>query len=149
MTLLVENKKARLEYTFLDQFDAGIVLSGGEVKMLRAKRGSLTGAHVRIVNGQVLLLNAQIPAYPFSRNEEYDPIKTRHLLLHQSEIIKLIEAQKIKGYAIVPIGIFAGKRFIKVRIAVAKGKKEYERREEIKKRDLKREVSRDFKQKLR
>lgn len=149
MERLVENRKARAEYTILDQYDAGIMLSGGEVKMLRSHRGSLVGAHVRVVQGKVILLNAQIPAYPFSRNEDYEPTQTRTLLLHAKEILKLDEAQNTKGLSIIPLEIFAGKRFIKVRIAVAKGKKQYERREDIKKRDLQREVDKDFKKRIR
>lgn len=132
MKPLVENKRARAEYTFLDTMDAGIILSGGEVKMLRSKRGSLAGSHIRIVSGKALLLNAQIPPYPFSREEEYDPAHTRTLLMHKREILKLEDSQKNKGLSIIPMEIYAGKRFIKLRLAIAKGKKQYERREELK-----------------
>ena len=77
MEILIENKKARLEFFILESFEAGLKLTGSEVKMLRTKRGSLVGAHVRVLNGEAILLNAQIMAYPFARQEDYDPKQTR------------------------------------------------------------------------
>lgn len=145
MRVLIENKKARLEFTILDQFEAGIVLEGGEVKMLRLKRGSLVGAHVRVLNGKAVLLNAQIPPYPYMRQEEYDPKRSRTLLLHKSEILKLQESQETKGLALIPLAIGTSHNFIKVQVAIAKGKKMYERREELKKKDLQRDAERELK----
>lgn len=149
MQKLIENRKARAEYTILETYEAGLMLSGGEVKMLRSKRGSLSGAHIRIIGDSARLLNAQIPPYPYSRDEEYDPARTRKLLLHKKEIVKLGEMQKTKGLALIPLEIYAGKRFLKLRFGVGKGKKQYERREELKKRDLAREVERITKQRMR
>lgn len=149
MQILLENRRARAEYTFQETFEAGVQLIGGEVKMLRLKRGSLVGAHVRVIGGEAVLINAQIPAYDFSRTEEYDPKRTRKLLLHKKEILKLGEAQGMKGLSLIPTAIGLKRNHIKVTIAIAKGKKQYERREELKKRDLIREAERVTKQKVR
>jgi SsrA-binding protein len=149
METLIENKKARMEYFVVESFEAGMRLTGGEVKMLRLKRGSLVGAHIRVLNGEAVLLNAQILPYPYMRNEDYDPKRTRKLLLHKREILKLQESQETKGLAIIPLVIFLHKNFIKIKLAIAKGKKQYERREEIKKRDVQRETLRNEKLRLR
>lgn len=149
MKSFVENRKARAEYSIQETLEAGIMLSGGEVKMLRSGRGSLAGSYVRIMQGKAVLINAQIPAYPFSRQEDYEPTQTRTLLFHKHEIERLEQAQREKGLSLVPLEIYPSKRFIKVRVGIGKGKKQYERREEIRKRDLAREVMRDNKQKLR
>lgn len=145
MEVLVENRKARSEYFILETFEAGMQLTGSEVKMLRTKRGSLVGAHVRVLNGEALLLNAQILPYPFSRNDDYDPKRTRKLLLHKREILKLQESQHTKGLALIPLAIISKHNFIKVQFAIARGKKQYERREELRRRDLQRESERDLK----
>ena len=145
MEILIENKKARLEFFILESFEAGLKLTGSEVKMLRTKRGSLVGAHVRVLNGEAILLNAQIMAYPFARQEDYDPKQTRKLLLHKREILKIQEAQETKGLAIIPLAIILKHNFIKLQLAIARGKKQYERREELRRRDLQRESERELK----
>jgi SsrA-binding protein len=120
------------------------MLTGGEVKMLRGQHGSLAGSHVRLINDQPVLLNAQIPPYPYARNENYDPIRTRKLLLNKSEILKLQQAQQVKGHAIIALAIGLVGKHIKVEIAVARGRKKSDKRELIKKRDLDREASRNW-----
>lgn len=145
MEILIENKKAHLEFFILESFEAGLKLTGSEVKMLRTKRGSLVGAHVRVLNGEAILLNAQIMAYPFARQEDYDPKQTRKLLLHKREILKIQEAQETKGLAIIPLAIILKHNFIKLQLAIARGKKQYERREELRRRDLQRESERELK----
>ena len=145
MQILIENKKARLEFFILESFEAGLKLTGSEVKMLRAKRGSLVGAHVRVLNSEAILLNAQIMAYPFARQEDYDPKQTRKLLLHKREILKIQQAQETKGLAIIPLAIILKHNFIKLQLAIARGKKQYERREELRRRDLQRESERELK----
>lgn len=144
MTLLVENRRARAEYTILETYEAGLVLTGPEVKMLRLKRGSLVGSHVRILNGRPALLNMQIPPYPMARQVEYDPQRTRYLLLHKREVIKLQELQETKGLTLIPLEVYAGKRTIKVRVAVARGKKQHEKREELRRRDIQRDADRSL-----
>lgn len=149
MEVYLEHRRARAEYTILDTFEAGIVLFGGEVKMLRQRRGSLVGAHVRILGDGAALVNAQIPPYPYARESEYDPKRTRRLLLHKREILRLSEAQNTKGLALIPLEIYSSKRHIKLRFGIARGKKQYERREELRRRDIAREVEKDTKQRLR
>lgn len=145
MVLLLENRQARHEFELLETFEAGLVLLGGEVKMLRGKHGSLAGSHVRIIQGRPVLLNAQIPAYPYARSENYDPKRSRELLLKKSEILKLQQAQETKGLTLVPVNISLQGRFIKAKIAIARGKKLHDRRADIKKRDMDRQVAADLK----
>lgn len=136
MKPLIINKKARFDFEILDHVFAGVVLTGGEVKMLRGSHGSLQGSHVRIVRGEAWLLNAQIPPYPYARNEDYDPKRTRKLLLKSHEILQLQAIQDTKGKALIPTMIGLDGAFIKVEIGIARGKTQADRREAIKKRDL-------------
>lgn len=140
---LIFNKKAQYEYTVSKKFVAGVVLSGAEVKSLRLQQGSLTGSYIKEIGGELWLINAQINAYSFAKQEDYDPKRSRKLLLKKSEIAPLTEASKQKGFAIVPLAFFLSHNLIKLELALAKGKKEYEKREIIKKRDLERERRRD------
>ncbi|HKY74085.1 MAG TPA: SsrA-binding protein SmpB [Patescibacteria group bacterium] len=146
MELLIENRKARAENTLLEKFEAGIRLSGSEVKMVRLRRGSLVGSYVRVIQGDALLINMQIPPYPFARVEDYDPKRTRKLLLHKNEILKLQHAQDTKGLSLIPFAVILTKNLIKVQLAIARGKKLYERRDELRKRDLQRESEKDLKE---
>ena len=143
---LVFNKKAQYEYTISKKFIAGVVLSGAEVKSLRLQQASLNGSYIKEVGGELFLINAQINAYSFAKQENYDPKRSRKLLLKKSELEALIEASRQKCFAIIPIAFFLSHNLIKLEIALGKGKKEYEKRENIKKRDLQRELaSRDKK----
>lgn len=144
MLPLIVNRRARYEYEILDTFTAGLVLQGGEVKMLRGKHGSLAGSYVRVVGNKAVLLNAQIPPYPYSRQEDYEPLRTREILIKKHEMLLLKQAQETKGRTLVPLAIGLEGRFLKVEIAVARGKNTRDRRETIKKRDLDRELRRDF-----
>lgn len=139
---LVFNRKAQYEYAISKKFIAGVMLSGAEVKSLRLQQASLNGSYIKEIGGELFLLNAQINAYSFAKQEDYDPKRSRKLLLKKSEISALTEASKQKGFAIVPLAFFLSHNKIKLEIALAKGKKEYEKREVIKKRDLKRELGR-------
>jgi len=137
---LVFNKKAQYEYTISKKFIAGVVLSGAEVKSLRLQQASLNGSYIKEVSGELFLINAQVNGYSFAKQEDYDPKRSRKLLLKKSEVESLIEASKQKGFAIIPLAFFISHNRIKLELALAKGKKEYEKRENIKKRDLKREL---------
>ena len=137
---LVFNKKASYEYTIGKKFVAGVVLTGSEVKSLRLQQASLNGSHIKEIAGELFLLGAQINAYSFAKQEDYDPKRSRKLLLKKNEMEALIEASRQKGSAIVPLAFFLSRNRIKLELALAKGKKEYEKREVIKKRDLKREL---------
>lgn len=142
MKPLLFNKKARFDYEILDRVVAGLVLTGGEAKMLRGKHGSLQGSHVRIVGGQAWLLNAQIPPYPYARNDngEYDPIRTRKLLLKSHEILQLQAIQDTKGKALIPTMVGLDGAFIKVEVGIARGKTKGDKRATIRQRELDREM---------
>lgn len=145
MVTLISNRQARFEYELLDTYDAGLLLTGPEVKMLRGKHGSLAGSHVRIVQGKPYLLNAQIPPYPYARQEDYDPKRSRQLLLNKHEILQLQQAQETKGRTLIPVSINLSGRLLKLKIAVARGKKIHDRREDIKRRDMARQAAADLK----
>lgn len=147
--ILLQNKKARVEYEFLSEFQAGVQLTGPEVKSLRMKSGSLHGSFVKILRGEIFLVGAQITPYKFADNREYDPLRTRKLLLHKSEVSKLVEASQTKGRTLVPISFELTHNKIKLNFAVARGKKVHERRAELKKRAVERDIERDIKQKIR
>lgn len=146
---LVINKKAHHEYTIETKYTAGIVLSGQEVKSLRLGHGSFAGSYVKIISGEAFLLNAQINKYSYSQEKDYDPKRTRKLLLSKKELLELQEWSHNKGRTIVPLTFFIGGRNIKVDLGVGRGKKEYEKRSVLKQRDQEREMERDTKYKIR
>jgi len=148
MTLL-ENKKARMDYEFIESYLAGVVLSGPEVKSLRNKSGSFTGSFVKVLGNELYLLNAQITPYAFADNHDYDPKRTRKLLLKRKQINTLIEAVTQRGLALIPQQFELLGNNIKLRFALAKGKKQYERRAELKKKAIERDIQQEFKTKLR
>lgn len=135
-----------MEFEVLDTFVAGMILDGGEVKMLRGGHGSLQGSHVRIANNEAWLLNAQIPPYPFARYEDdsYDPTHSRKLLFKKTELLKLEQLQHTKGYALICTKIGLIGRYIKAEIAVARGKSQRDRREEIRRRDIDRAAAKEI-----
>ncbi len=140
--LLLVNKRANFDYTILKKIVAGLVLTGAEVKSLREKKGSLQGSFVQIVGEEAVLLNAQINPYPFADNRDYDPKRTRKLLLHKREIFNLQIELSQKGFSLIPLKIFTLGKRIKIEIGVARGKKQFEKREKIKQRDWQREQAR-------
>jgi len=143
--MLVKNKKAQFEFDIKKTVTAGIVLHGYEVKSVRLKHASLTGSFVKVIGDEIFLVNAQINLYPFASVENYDPKRTRKLLLHKKEIFELKESSSQKGWALVPLQIFVQGRQIKVEIGVGRGKKEFEKRAVIKERDVKRDMDREMK----
>ena len=143
------NKNALFEYTILERFEAGIKLIGAEVKSIKTGHVSLTGSFVRIIGGQAFLVNANIPQYTFARIENYDQRRSRKLLLSKRELISL--QGKIEGanLTLVPLSLYLKHGLIKIEVGLARGKKQYEKREVIKKRDERRELERDFRGKIR
>ncbi|MCL4387324.1 SsrA-binding protein SmpB, partial [Patescibacteria group bacterium] len=135
---------AYFDYEIKDTLEAGINLSGPEVKSVRANQVDLTGSHVRIVGSEVYLINAKIYQYKFAKVENYDEKRTRKLLLHKREIISL--KSKIEGseMTLVPVSLYTKHGVIKVEIGIAKGKKKYQKKEAIKKRDITRDIEREF-----
>lgn len=139
------NKKARFEYTVLESLEAGIQLTGAEVKSLRLGSASLSDSYVAVTGTGVSLLNATISPYKFARNEDYDPKRSRRLLLKRREIERLRGLVAQKGVALAPLKIYLKHNRFKVEVGVVRGKKQYEKREQIKRRDLRREVEREVK----
>jgi SsrA-binding protein len=141
MPTLAVNKKARYDYSILDTLEAGIQLTGAEVKSVRAGRLNLAGSRVVITRGEAYLLGAQIAAFPQAGLQPgYDPQRTRKLLLHQREIRRLVGKLEEAGLTVVPLSTYTKGPHLKVEIAVARGKKEYEKRDVIKKREAAREA---------
>jgi SsrA-binding protein len=143
--ILLVNKKATFEYEILHKIEAGVVLSGAEVKSLRNKSGSLTGSFVKIIGEEAFLLNAQISPYKFADNREYDPKRTRKLLLKKREILELLEASSQKGNTLVPLNFSTSGRMIKLTFGVGRGKKLFEKRAKLKERDIARDTAREQK----
>lgn len=137
---VASNRKARFEYFLLEKIEAGIALKGSEIKSIRAGQISLAEAYVQIQQNEAWLINAHIAPYdPASRNN-HDPIRNRRLLLSKKQIRELWQAIKIKGMTIVPVELYLTHGLAKVEIALAKGKNLYDKRQEIAKRDMRREV---------
>lgn len=145
MTLL-DNKKARFDYEILEDFEAGIHLLGFEVKALKTKKGSIVGAHIIIRGGEAFIVGMDIPPYqPLNTPKDYDPQRTRKLLLHKKEISYLEGKDSQKGLTLIPFRVYTKGGFIKISFAVARGMKKYDKREKIKKRDVERELGRSLK----
>ncbi len=147
--ILLLNKKAKQEYETLQSYTAGVELMGSEVKSLRNKSGSFFGSYVKIISGQAFLLNAQITPYKYADNRTYDPKRTRRLLLKKRELEELQEATEKKGISLIPLSFELAGRNIKLKLALARGKKQFERRDELKKRAVERDIQREMKQATR
>ncbi len=141
-TEILRNPKARRDYEILEVYEAGLALKGTEVKSLRAGKGQIHDAFARIENDQAWLYNAHIDEYNFGNLFNHAPKAPRRLLLHKSEIRKLFGQAAIKGNALVPLSFYWKNGKVKVALAVGKGKVEYDKREDIKKRDIDREMKR-------
>lgn len=144
--VIARNKKARHDYHIEETIEAGIVLTGTEIKSIRAGKVNLKDSFARIVNGEVFLLNMHISPYEQGNRYNPDPTRTRKLLLHKEEIRKLIGKTQMKGYALIPLDLHLRNGFCKVELALAKGKKLYDKRHDMAKRDAQREIERAFKE---
>ncbi len=142
MADIVTNPKARRDYHILDTFEAGIVLQGTEVKALRAGKGQINDAFARVENDQVFLHNAHIDEYSFGNLQNHQPKGVRKLLLHKSEIRKLFGLASVKGNAILALSLYWKNGKVKVQLGVGKGKVQFDKREDMKKRDADRETKR-------
>ena len=134
------NRRARHDYEILEVFECGIVLTGSEVKSLRGGRASLAEAFARIVGGEVWLENMHIPPYEQGEKRGYDPIRRRKLLLHRSEIARLIGKIAERGLALVPLRVYFAHGLAKVEIALARGTARFEKRQSIAEREHRREI---------
>lgn len=137
---IAQNKKAFAEYEILEKFEAGIVLSGKEIKAIRAHRVNLSGTFCRIQNNEAFVLNMHIANVD-------EPERSRKLLLHKSEIQSLLGKTQQKGFSLIPLSLYIKKGKAKLEIGLARGKKIYDRREELKKRDINRQTEQDLRNK--
>jgi len=142
MTDLVKNKKAFFDYEILETFEAGIVLLGSEIKSLKNHESSLQDSYVEVVNDEAWLVNSSISVYKFSKSFPHEEKRRRKLLLHKSEINKLKKESQERSITIIPLAIYIKNRKAKVKIAVAKGKKSYDKRSALKEKTQKKEIQR-------
>ncbi len=147
--VVVENRKARHDFFFEETFEAGMVLQGTEVKSLRAGKGNLQDSFARIENSEIFLWNMHISPYDQGNLNNHDPIRTRKLLMHKAEIKRLIGKTKEQGLTLVPVKIYFKRGKVKVLIALARGKKNYDKRQDLATKDAKREIEKAFKEKQR
>ena len=147
--VICENRKARHDYHILEVFEAGIVLKGSEMKPIRAGQIQLKDSHVEFLNNEMYLINVHVNNYNASSYNNHEPERKRKLLMHRDEIRKLFSKVKEKGLSIVPLKVYLKKGRVKVEIAFVKGKKEFDKRESIKKRDQAREISSQLKKSRR
>lgn len=143
--VVATNRKARHEFLILETYEAGLVLQGSEIKSIRAGQISLAQAYISIDGSQAWLLNAHIAPYDQASHFNHDPLRQRKLLLHRSEIRKMWENVRQKGTTIIPLRVYLKDGRAKIEIAVAKGKKLYDKRADIAKRDVERELERQYK----
>ena len=147
MANYAESRKAHFNYEILEKYETGIELLGTEVKAIRAGKMSLEGAFVIVRGGEAYLINSNLPPYqPKNAPKDYDPLRNRKLLLTKKEIAELGGSEKNKSLTIVPISVYNKNRKIKVAIALVKGKKKFDKRETIKKRDTDRDIRRQIKE---
>ena len=143
MTAYANNSKALFDYEILKRFTAGLELLGIEVKSVRAGKCNLRGTFVAIRGAEAYLVGAEIPAYqPKNAPQNYDALRARRLLLSKSEIEELREAEGTKGLTIIPLSVYNKGRFLKIDVAIARGKKKFDKRQAIKKRDVERDLKR-------
>jgi SsrA-binding protein len=143
--LVCNNKKAFHEYFIEEKFEAGMVLKGTEVKSLRMGKANLNDSFAMIKNGEAFLHNFHISPYDFGNRENHDPDRMRKLLLHKKEIVKLFGKVREQGYSLVPLRIYFKEGLVKVEMGLAKGKKLYDKREDLKKKDDTREMAKVMK----
>ncbi len=143
------NKKVTFEYDILERLEAGVALTGAEVKSIKSGHAKLDGAFVRLLDGQAYLINAQVFPYTYARPEHYDPKRTRKLLLHKAELVRLKSKLDGANLTLVPISWYTKGPIVKLEIGVARGKKQYEKREVKRREDQRRELERDFRGKVK
>jgi len=138
--ILCQNRKARHDYFIDEIYEAGIVLSGPEVKSLRESRASLKDTYARIKDGELFLYNMHITPYPFAHHLDIEPTRIRKLLMEKREIKRLTGKTEEKGYSLIPLSVYLLRGIIKVELALAKGKRKYDKRYALKEKEMKREL---------
>ena len=144
--IIAVNRRARHDFFIVDEYEAGLVLQGTEVKSLRLGKVNLKDSYARILDGEVFVYQLHIGAYPFAYYNNHDPLRTRKLLLHRQEIKRLYSKVNEKGHTLVPLKLYFKGGKVKLSLALAKGKRQYDKREAIKRRDEQRDLDRARKQ---
>lgn len=144
--IVADNRKARHDYHIHESYEAGLVLTGTEVKSLRAGKANLKDAYARIEYGELLLHNMHISPYDAGNRFNHEPLRVRKLLMHRSEIDKLMGKTQEKGYTLVPLKLYFTKGIAKIQIGLVTGKKNYDKRQDMAERDAKREIDRAFRE---
>ncbi len=140
--IISDNRRARYEYSIEDDYEAGMVLVGTEVKALRNGQVNLSDSYAKIVRGEIFVYQMHISPYKFAYYDNHDPLRPRKLLLHNYEIKKLVGKINEKGYSLIPLSLYFSNGKVKMKLGLAKGKKIYDKRHSIKERDAKREMDR-------
>jgi len=140
----ITNKRAFYDYEILDRLEAGIQLSGSEVKAIRDGHADLSGSFVKIIGSEGYLVNAKVFPYAFARSEGYDEQRSRKLLMHKKELLSLKAKTASGGLTIVPISLYNTGQLIKLEIGVAKGKKQYQKKEAKKRKDIEKDIAREL-----
>jgi SsrA-binding protein len=144
--VIAQNKKAYHDYFIEETFEAGLVLQGTEIKAIRAGKVNLKDSYAQIKDGEIFLFGMHVSPYEQGNRYNHDPLRTRKLLLHKKEIDKLIGETKESGYSVVPVKLYLKNGFAKVLIGLAKGKKKFDKREDLKKKEAKRDIERAFRE---
>ncbi|MBN1115112.1 MAG: SsrA-binding protein SmpB [Oligoflexia bacterium] len=139
------NKKARFEYEILETFEAGLVLTGAEVKAIRQGRINIAEAYVRPRNGELLLIGAHVSEYKEKGYAQQDPLRDKKILMHRHEIERLSSKVAEKGLALVPLAVYPSRQYIKLKIGIGKGKKTHDKRDSLMKKAVERDMERRFK----
>jgi len=145
MNMQIINKKARFNYRIYEKIEAGVVLMGSEAKTLRLRGGDLSNSYAKIINGEMYLINFNIP---IENKKDYDSKRTRKLLLHKKEITTLLTKIKSGGLTVIPLKLYNKHRLYKLELALAKTKREFEKRQSIKEKDIEREIEQNYKGRL-
>jgi len=141
----IDNKKARFDYDVISSYEAGISLTGSEVKSIRTGGAVFSGARVVVIEGEAFLIGLNIQKYKFDNREDFEPGRTRRLLLHKKEVLEILTKSKAAGLTLVPMKLYNKGGLVKVQIALVRGKKKFEKREVLKKRDTEMGLARRLK----
>ena len=141
----IQNRKANFDYEIIDTYEAGIVLTGTEIKSIRDGKANLKDSYAIIKNNELFLLNMHISSYEQGNRFNHEETRSRKLLVHKKEILKLRDKLEIEGYTLIPIKLYFKGSIAKIQIGLAKGKKNYDKRESIKKKDMERQLAKDLK----
>ncbi|MFH1790713.1 MAG: SsrA-binding protein SmpB [Candidatus Omnitrophota bacterium] len=145
--IIVTNRRAKRDYEIIEALEAGIELKGTEIKSLRARRANLSDSFARVENNEIFIYNFHISPYEFGNINNVDPLRTRKLLLHKNQILRLLMKTRAKGYTLIPLKVYLKSGFAKVEIALARGRRQFDKREAIKEKEARLEIERSLRKK--